>query len=740
MLRRAVAEAVRGGAHRHPGEAREVDPGGRLRRGEGVPPDGAGALPRVSADRGGGQVEGVVRDAGVQVHPAGVLGRLDVVGHRRRLRVPAEHRVVVGGARGPHRPQRDPVHGVREEALADEPRRLVGGLSGGVLRDERAEDVADRLVERAGLPLVGQVRGVLGDAVRELVPDDVERDGEAPEDLAVPVAEHHAAAVPVRVVVVLPVVHGRVEGETRAVDRHPSEHVEPERVRRPEARVRLVGRGVARVRVALAPHDGAGQRRRAVRVRDGALRGPVDGARDALRPDTVLVLGCGDGRHLGQGGPCRRGGAGVLTGRGDGAQQVGRDDGAATVGGGHGVMQPPTSDGRSVADAVLDQGQCVRLPPPPGRRSAVARAVAQPGRLHPQQGVEAGRPAGDVRCLPEAGARGVAPGPAPPLPVPRDVDDVVGVVADGVGQPVGVGTLLVDPVEVRDVRGEALRPVHPGPPEPVGHRRHRHPVLVAAVEVDRQPVPGELVDRPVEQPQPVVPEALADVDLRDRVRFHEDHGVRPGHRPDRRPDPRQVGVVARAAGRVAAAVAVRDGVEHEHRRAVLLLGAADDPSDRLRRGPLGRVGQPGRHRLVGDDVDACGGGVPPVRARLGRLPRRLVDGGRLARETAGERLGRRGSRRDRPVTRPSVGADPVRRARGQDGEHDGGDEPASDQGADPEPRPLPTTGTGPDRRPVVALPLVRHAPMLAGAGALVPAGPGVHPGGTRAPARTARRY
>src|SRR2546428_2770824 len=46
-----------------------------------------------------------------------------------------------------------------------------------------------RFVQRARLPLVGEVGGVAGHAVRQLMAHDVDGDGEALEDLAVAVAE-----------------------------------------------------------------------------------------------------------------------------------------------------------------------------------------------------------------------------------------------------------------------------------------------------------------------------------------------------------------------------------------------------------------------------------------------------------------------------------------------------------------------------------------------------------------------
>ncbi len=90
------------------------------------------------------------------------------------------------------------------EHLADQ----VVALVVGVVREElhrRAEDVRGRLVETAGLTVVGEVRGVLGDAVRHLVARDVER-GERPVVGAVTVAVRHLRAVPEGVHVVLAVV------------------------------------------------------------------------------------------------------------------------------------------------------------------------------------------------------------------------------------------------------------------------------------------------------------------------------------------------------------------------------------------------------------------------------------------------------------------------------------------------------------------------------------------------------
>lgn len=222
--------------------------------------------------------------------------------------------------------------------------------------------------------------------------------------------------------------------------------------------------------------------------------------------------------------------------------------------------------------------------------------------------------------------------------------------------------------------------------------------------------------------------------------------MRSVHRPDGRADPRQVGLLGRAAGGVAAAVAVGDRVEHEHRRAALVFGAAHDPLDRLTGGALGRVGEPRRDGLLGDHVDACGRGALAVGAGLGCPAGGLVVGVRLHRQATGERCCRRRASRTRGrgsgtvpgravgggSARPAVTRSGRRPGYRPDGEHDGDDEPGSDERADGEHRPLPTSAAC--TAPAAAVPLFRHASMLAGGGAPVPGRPGVRPGGSRAPA------
>ena len=107
-------------------------------------------LPGVAAEACGGQAKRPVGDPGVDVHAAVVLARVYKVVHGGRLRILAEHVVVVGGpgASWNARPSPEPV---REQALADQPAGLRRRLLPDVLLDERPEDIGHRFVQRAGL-------------------------------------------------------------------------------------------------------------------------------------------------------------------------------------------------------------------------------------------------------------------------------------------------------------------------------------------------------------------------------------------------------------------------------------------------------------------------------------------------------------------------------------------------------------------------------------------------------------
>ncbi len=265
-----------------------------------------------------------------------------VVVHRGRLRVLAELVVVVRGARGLHRAQRDPGDVGAEQPGPDQPVRLLGRLLQRVLLDQRAEDVRHRFVQGARLPAVGQVRRVLGDPVGQLVADDVHRHGEVEEEVPVSVAEDHLLAVPEGVVVVLAVVDGRVQGESGVVDRAPAEALQEQFVRRPEPRVGAVDGGVLAQRVALPADLRPGQPGAVLGVVDGPLR-IVGGRRGQGGDDSPDGGDPAPGAQQGvafQGALGEVGAAGVL-GQGGLVQEVRRydraEDGvmAARVGGVH---------------------------------------------------------------------------------------------------------------------------------------------------------------------------------------------------------------------------------------------------------------------------------------------------------------------------------------------------------------------------------------------------------------------
>ena len=267
----------RGGRDGEPGEGGEVAVGADV-AGDGVDPDLTGDLPGVATQGGGHDVEGLVGDAGVDVHAAVVVGGVDVAAHVGRLGVLAQAGVVVGGAGRGHRAQGHAVDPGSEQLGADQPVGLVGALAQGALLDEHAEDVGDGLVERPGLVLVVQAGGVLGDPVRELVPDDVDAAGEGQEDDAVTVAEDHLGAVPEGVVVVGAEVHAGHEGQALAVEGVAAVDLLPELPGGTEPVVGLGDALVAGGRLTLGAHQGARQGGAVLRVVDGAHR-PGRGAR-----------------------------------------------------------------------------------------------------------------------------------------------------------------------------------------------------------------------------------------------------------------------------------------------------------------------------------------------------------------------------------------------------------------------------------------------------------------------------
>src|SRR4051812_38990392 len=89
--------------------------------------------------------------------------------------------------------------------------------------------------------------------------DDIEREGEALEDLTVAVAEHHLLAVPEGVVVILAVMDRGIEWLALIVNRVAPEHlpVEVERVTEPV--ISLIDSVVVGGVLALGAHNGAWQ-------------------------------------------------------------------------------------------------------------------------------------------------------------------------------------------------------------------------------------------------------------------------------------------------------------------------------------------------------------------------------------------------------------------------------------------------------------------------------------------------
>jgi len=284
-----------------------------------LPPDVRRLLPGVATHGVGEQGEGLVRDAAVDVHAAVVARAAVELAVVVGLRVLAQLRIVVGGARGDHRTQGDALDGRAEDALADQPVRLVDRLLVEPLLVAGAHDVGEALVQRAGLAVVVQTRGVLGDAVRQLVADHVGGD-EGDEDDTVAVAVGHAGAVPEGVVVVATVVDGAHQVHAVAVDGVPAEFLLEEVAHAAVVVVGIVGGLVAGGLVAFEASTGAGQARRVLGVVDLAL-GLAGGEAvgDAAGGSSLSdLLGFEDGGDEGQ--------RGVRVEPRDVVQQVGRDE------------------------------------------------------------------------------------------------------------------------------------------------------------------------------------------------------------------------------------------------------------------------------------------------------------------------------------------------------------------------------------------------------------------------------
>ena len=147
-----------------------------------------------------------------------VIVGADVIPHMRRLRVVADIRIGIGGARVGHVAQSPPLEIRPENAGADQPVGLIRGLVQGPLLYERAEHIRHGFVQRAGLILIAELGRKLRDAVRQLMGDDFDRAGEIAENLSVAIAVDHLLAVPKGIVVILAIMNGGQQCAAVAVD------------------------------------------------------------------------------------------------------------------------------------------------------------------------------------------------------------------------------------------------------------------------------------------------------------------------------------------------------------------------------------------------------------------------------------------------------------------------------------------------------------------------------------------
>ena len=160
-------------------------------------------------------------------------------------------------------------------------------LAGDPLLDEGGEHVGHALVERTGLAPVGQTCAELGDAVGELVGEDVDGSGERPEHYTVAVSEHEPRTVPEGVHVRGAVVHGDAHRRPGAVHRRPPEDLLEHVQRRSGPAVGVVDTFVTARRIPVEAHRPAGQVLGVVRAVDdepsrpgnsGAHRGALEAA------------------------------------------------------------------------------------------------------------------------------------------------------------------------------------------------------------------------------------------------------------------------------------------------------------------------------------------------------------------------------------------------------------------------------------------------------------------------------
>jgi len=102
--------------------------------------------------------------------------------------------------------------------------------------------------------MIGQPCRSLGDAMGQLMPDDVQGAGESLEDDAVSVAEDHFRTIPKGVIEFLAVMHIADQGHALAVDRVAVKDFRVELIGIAKPIVRLVGGGISAGRAAFSSY------------------------------------------------------------------------------------------------------------------------------------------------------------------------------------------------------------------------------------------------------------------------------------------------------------------------------------------------------------------------------------------------------------------------------------------------------------------------------------------------------
>ena len=115
-------------------------------------------------------------------------------------------------------------------------------------------------VQSARLIAVVQLGSVLCHTVRELVPDDIDGDGEAVEQLPVAIAVDHLLAIPEGVVILPIVVYGGVQAQAVSINRVALVDIPVEVIGGTSALICFIDSWIADSRAALIPNQRAGQR------------------------------------------------------------------------------------------------------------------------------------------------------------------------------------------------------------------------------------------------------------------------------------------------------------------------------------------------------------------------------------------------------------------------------------------------------------------------------------------------